>query len=471
MERFIKKNLFLVGVLGLSALGVLVLLVLSVTQYIEMSKYISKTEDMRKQNENLMRQKPPAVQENIELVQKDIDGFTAKTNEFKAYFGHPLYPALKAFAAELGVTVPQLQEKFRAFWDEEKQTQGPREQTYRRFRAIRGVIREGEKELWDMETWDSAMEVFVKAAQKTTMEEIDERNQEEIFLSSLGLPRNMGKSELRLDAFAKNMQNKVVDLLTDKHDISMMGVYFSQKDTALVKSNKDFVDGSDSRSGKDKMQMPGPSAMSSSSSRSGLPGLDGNRDDEVEIQPADVIRNWEIISDLAVRICNAKLKSVEDISYSNLVGREDGGCHFYTYTLSVMGSEVAIREFLNQLNMAYKDNRVYVVRNLSISKQEDQVQDIIDVEQGILGNHGEETATLAARGDNMNMGMNMPVPANVALGARSMQKETSIHSSYFNEEEEMKKSGNKAVCVAGRSNSCQATMTIDYVVYSADNLK
>ena len=84
MNRFIKKNLFLVGVLGLSALGVLVLLVLSVVQYIEMSKYIQKTQDMRETNEKLMRQRPPAVQENIELIQQDIDGYAAAAENIKS---------------------------------------------------------------------------------------------------------------------------------------------------------------------------------------------------------------------------------------------------------------------------------------------------------------------------------------------------------------------------------------------------
>ena len=101
MNRFIKKNLFLVGVLGLSALGIVILLVLSVMQYIEMSKYISKTAEMRQTNETLMRQRPPAVAANIALVQKDIDGFHAAANELKGYFGQPLMPAVKAFADEL----------------------------------------------------------------------------------------------------------------------------------------------------------------------------------------------------------------------------------------------------------------------------------------------------------------------------------------------------------------------------------
>ena len=70
MNRFIKKNLFLIGVMGLSALGILILLILSVAQYFEMSKYIEKTSKMQETNRALMRKRPSPVAENLELMSK-----------------------------------------------------------------------------------------------------------------------------------------------------------------------------------------------------------------------------------------------------------------------------------------------------------------------------------------------------------------------------------------------------------------
>ena len=46
MNRFIKKNLFLTGVMAFSALGIVILLILSGLQYIEMIKYSMATEKM-----------------------------------------------------------------------------------------------------------------------------------------------------------------------------------------------------------------------------------------------------------------------------------------------------------------------------------------------------------------------------------------------------------------------------------------
>ena len=452
MNRFIRKNLFLVGVMGLSVLGVVVLLVLSVTQYIEMSKYISKTAEMRKKNETLMRQRPPAVQENIELVQKDITGYALKAEELKNYFGHPLYPALVKFCAELKVTPDELRKNFREFWEKEKESQGPREQTYRRYRATCGVplgqANENAKKLWEVDAWNAAMEVFVEAAQSTTMEKIDDRNSEEIFLSALGLPRNLGKSQLRLEAFARDMQAQVVDLLTEKNDISMLGVYFNQHDVAPIKSNKDFVDQSDRRKDGENSTSGGGSASPAGESS-------GGEGEKKEAEPSDVIRNWEIICDLAQRMVKAKIDSVEEISYKDMVGREDSGCRFYTYTVSLIGSEKELRTFLNLLNNAYTGNRVYVVRNIVWEKQEDQIQDIIDAAQGILGNQNEEAAKLASRGNDEN----------VDFGGGNQAKQQQLQHNYYVEVDEYKE------CVAGRSNVCSATIVLDYVVYSGNILK
>ena len=518
MERFIKKNLFLVGVLGLSALGIVVLLVLSVMQYIEMSEYISKTAEMRQTNETLMRQSPPAVAANIKLVQQDIDGYYAAANEMKGYFGQPLMPAVKAFADELNASAqmalanelrridsnfkaleekvkanpaakaemeaylkdkfehnrdrfesekakasanlkkayeradnfyfmvknPQspvtLHNKMREFWEREKATEGPREQMYRKFRAEGGEPRENERKFWTVEMWDAAMEKFIPVAQKSTLEVIDERNLEEIFLSGLGLPRNMGKQQLRLEAFAREMQNKVVNLLSSKSDFSMLGVYFTAKPVPAVPTNKDFIDLSGPRrevakTGSDTQGSSGTVEATSSSA-----------------DPADVIRHWEIVADLAKRLQAAKVNSLEQLAYSNLTGRDANNCKFYTYTLGVGGSEKSIRELLNQLSAAYKENRVYVVRRFAMKKQEDQVQDIIDVAQGILSDKTEEVSNLAVAGEGVNPG-------------ESEKKVIAAPPSFF------KEGGKYPECVAGRSDKCYATIILDYVVYSGNILK
>ena len=536
MNRFIKKNLFLTGVMAFSALGIVILLILSGLQYIEMIKYSMATEKMIERKNALERQRPAAIRENITRLQQDIDGYTAAYESMKKYFGQTLHPALESFVAKLNeatltnlyddlcevndefrkmlekshsdravaaeipkfirkylsderskfdeeskaaeakvkeltgkpgaqseltaarskaaayarlakyqienmqsLSVSLLQEKFRQFWESEKASQGPREQTYRRFRARGGALRDDEPKYWSMDAWDEALEVFVTEAQKTTMEKIDDRNREEVFLASLGLERNMGQSQARLDAFAREMQGKVVDLLTEANDISMMGVYFTAGMIPALKTNKNFRDITEKR---DKQQ-----TVTASNTNSGTPQ---------NASAADIIRHWEIVGDIAKRLVAVKINSLEEFSYINLQGRESGGCNYYTYTISVVGSMAKIRALLNNFANAYKDNRMYVVSRVTLKKQEDQVQDIIDVAQGILGDKGEEAAKLAVKAEN--------TPENMDNGDQQQAK-IIAQPTYF------KETGNYPECVAGRSDLCAVSIVLNYVVYNANILK
>ena len=217
-------------------------------------------------------------------------------------------------------------------------------------------------------------------------------------------------------------------------------MYFTAKQVPAVPTNKDFVD----------LAGPRREAAKSGGETQGAAGEAGVATGSGD--PADVIRHWEIVADLAKRLLAAKVNSLEQLSYSNLTGRDANNCKLYTYTLGVGGSEKAIRELLNQLSAAYKENRVYVVRRFSMKKQEDQVQDIIDVAQGILSEKTEEASKLAVSNDGVNPG-------------EGEKKVIVAPPSYFKEE------GKYPECVAGRSDKCYATIILDYVVYSGNILK
>ena len=104
MNRFIKKNLFLTGVMAFSALGIVILLILSGLQYIEMVKYSMATQKMMERKRALENQRPAAIRENITRLQQDIDGYTAAYDSMKKYFGQTLHPALESFVAKLNET-------------------------------------------------------------------------------------------------------------------------------------------------------------------------------------------------------------------------------------------------------------------------------------------------------------------------------------------------------------------------------
>ena len=552
LKRFVKKNLFLVGVLSISALVVILLLVLSIIQYSEMGEYINKTNEMREKNEKLMRARIPAVQENIDRLQQDTKGYNAATEKLKVHFGQSLYKALQVFCtalvtgakqgivddfaeidekfrqvladaqkdknkqknvgeyikkrmtedraafdaelkgaadavvalesalksvpadqkiakqaelqaaksklecytriveyygiSQLTITPEMMQNIFRTFWEQEKSSQSPRVHIYRLFRAKCGAMREGEKRLWHIDLWDAAMKEFIKEAQKTMIEPLDSRNREEVFLSSLGLPRNLDNQPLRLDAYRRDMRDKV-DAMFAKHDISISGHYFVQKSVPEPRTNK----------GIDEANADGQGTSSSNvSSSAGGGDATGNGGGKAA-DAADEIRHWDIISDIARRIVAAKINSVDEFSYVDLAGREENNCRYYTYTVAVSGSEKEIVDLVNRLSDAYKDNRMYVVKRFQIKKEEDQIQDIIDVAQGILKDSNEENGKLSVKNSNGAM--------NPDSAADNSGPKVTLQSSYFKEE------GKYPECVAGRSDLCEASLVIEYVVFNGNVLK
>ena len=71
MNRFIKKNLFLVGVLAISAAGILILLGLSAVKFFEMNKYQAETEKMTQaldELNNRARTPIPPFKKNVKHV-------------------------------------------------------------------------------------------------------------------------------------------------------------------------------------------------------------------------------------------------------------------------------------------------------------------------------------------------------------------------------------------------------------------
>ena len=108
MNRFIKKNLFLVGVLAISAAGILILLGLSAVEFFEMNKYQSETEKMTQSLDELnnrMRTPIPPFRKNVKLVQEDTEGYKKLKRSIQDYFGMTLQPALNVFVQDLRTQV------------------------------------------------------------------------------------------------------------------------------------------------------------------------------------------------------------------------------------------------------------------------------------------------------------------------------------------------------------------------------
>ena len=72
MKRIIKNNLVLIVVLGLSLIATIGLLVWTAMEYIQMSRYIAQTEQLRSDIANLIKKTPAPVDGNVPLIETDI---------------------------------------------------------------------------------------------------------------------------------------------------------------------------------------------------------------------------------------------------------------------------------------------------------------------------------------------------------------------------------------------------------------
>ena len=351
--------------------------------------------------------------------------------EFKFYFD----------ICRQNLTVNSLRDIFREYWNVEKDLQGPRKKTYLNFRLERGATLEqgasgkNKPVLWDTAMWDSAIEKFVKEAQKNMLEKIDEKNFEEIFLASLGLLRNLDKKTALVEAHCAKMKKLVTDKLEDGN-VFVTGVNFGQTALDLIKSNKGFVDSGNVRTVNTNSNV--------SAGNSENPGMSA----ELTADPSDVVRNWDIIGDIAGYMITANISQLEKFSYVNLAGDSSNGNYKkYSYVITLTSRESQIRTFMQLLADAYKSNRMYVIKRFSMKKQEDQIQDIIDYASGIIGK--EENAR-----DNKENNVSADDSKNI------QEKQT-----YF------KETRNYPECIAGRSTLCQVTLVIDYVEATGNQLK
>ena len=588
MNRFIKKNLFLVGVLAISGLIILVLLGMSAMKFFEMNKYQSATKKMTDDLDELnnrMRTPIPPFKKNIKLVQEDAAGYRNLKDSIKSYFGMTLQPALTVFVTSLrtqsmnrlttlfeqcdksaefnkmrkdfsvatlawqkvieqcdrtkselqnayrnikkledqediqenkarvsaeqqkkisalklklsaltearnksvaalnaeygklltyitqvkgsekyadfaksskedareidfyygicqqNLTEDSLRDTFAQYWNQVKDLQGPRKQTYRNFRLERGAtldqpaVSANKPVLWDTDMWNNAIREFVKEAQKDMLEVIDEKNLEEVFLSSFGLERNLDKSTALIEAHSHKMSEAIKEYL-EKGNIFIAGVDFNQTALELVKSNKGFVDTGSTRNTSTAQGV----VSTSSDGNSSTTGM-------ITAEPSDVIRNWEIIADIAKRMVSANIDSLEKFSYVNLAGdTSNGNYKKFSYVITIVSRESQIRNFMQLLADAYKDNRLYVIKRFSMQKQEDQIQDIIDYASGIIGkdDEGQENKEGASsEGGN----------------------KTQIRPAFFKEKKSYPE------CVAGRSTLCRVNLVVDYVELTEGKLK
>ena len=173
---------------------------------------------------------------------------------------------------------------------------------------------------------------FMKEAQKVSFEVIDIDNVDDIFLQSIGLPREMVGRDYaaRAEVINKNETKLRTYVLTKNIEIDEPAQDFSLRKIGM----NNF---------------------------------------------AEAMQNMEIVGDLVPRLIKSapndrKIRYIKSINNFQYLGKseypEDNNIIVHKYSVTFTGTMDALRNVIRDLNSAILDNRVYVLRNLKLNAPE-----------------------------------------------------------------------------------------------------
>ena len=329
--QLIKKNITLFAVLFLSLIisGVFIYMVVKETN--EMNKAIGEVEGLKKQINDLNKKSPIPSKENYEKISADAKVIAEKTKKLQQIFGRPYAQAVTAMTKELGISYEDLMKIWRETYNEETENGSPRPLIFNKLVAKL----EQNKEI-GKEKVAKAIKAFADTVNKSSVEPLNQANIDGCIMEALGLPRKM--EPIPCKRYMIDMQDNLVKYLTKTSNEQEIPF-------ALGKDKESKV----SKFTFDKFEGPA------------LP-----RPDEVSY----IFKHLKLIEDLMIRLKKAGITSLDDISKESLKGETKSEYLVFTYTITVTGPQANLRKFVNSLLDAYKENRVYVIKSMTLTSSE-----------------------------------------------------------------------------------------------------
>ena len=344
MNRFIKNNLVLIIVLGISLIATIGLLVWTTIQYLQMWQYITQTENLREEIANLIKKTPAPVEGNIPLIEADRKLYTRVAEQIRKPFGRPLQPALDQFISVLRrtngekITLDKFKEEFSAEWTK-SDLFAQQELNYSLFKR-------------NFRNWDEAMQVFRSIAEKATAEPINDGNIDEIFQSALGVQRKLGGKPENLLRMMTNFRNGMLELTKDK-------IQFDSEEATYFSFSFSNIGSGVAPSGD---------------------GVGGGTSGYLLEDYPMIAQHWEILSDIVKRSTDSGIESFVSFRKRAIQPEKSGGFDVFHYSIEVTGSMDSIRKLVALLDQAYHSNRVYVVRSIFLYQVEDDALLLVEPE-------------------------------------------------------------------------------------------
>jgi hypothetical protein len=322
--ELLKKNIVLFVVLGVALLLSVVLVICVFNVSVKMAKHQENLVMQKDKIKKLIEEKPSPLKGNLEAINLDIGQLQMKVLESHQVFGKPYRSAIQAFAAALQESEYTLYSKWRAAYEKEKRAGTP-EQVFSKFI--------GE---YDEQKIDSAINAFKSAIEKNTVEDLYQANINQLIMEGFGLPRSMSAEACK--TYMSNMELKLNKLLISKEVGLGLPINVPEKSTIF----NIYGD-----------NMPLPEHI----------GL--------------ILRHYSLLEDIAYRMKATGIKAINSLAKITLEGTENKGFLRFSCKMQVVSSMDSIRALINSFQDAYKDNRVYIVRDISLKKAVDETKSFV----------------------------------------------------------------------------------------------
>lgn len=401
--ELLKKKLLLVSVLLTALLISMTLLFLVLKKHRVIKQYQSKVSENREKIKKLIEDKDAPVKENLVNIEGDIVKIQRKVEEIHLIFGRPYRKAIQAFAEALsglepykkavqtfaealGVDEISLYKKWDKLYAKEKKTSHP-EQIFEKFLSE-----------FDQEKVGKAKEAFKETFKKRSVEFFE--SIDEIIMEGLGLPISMTPEACKI--YMARMEEALNGLLLSKEAGKGISITCDEKGIFQVCPQD---------------KMPDPFFI------------------------PYIIKHYKLIEDFIFRLKECGVTNLKSLSkVSELDGTQDKGYLYLTYKAEIVGTQEAVRDLFNSLYNAYKDNRVYIIKNLKIEKAADEVKTLLEATVKIKTDSGDESAFKTA----------LAIPAAKAEDSGLSQEEIKL--------------------LLGTATEVKAEIKFDYVVYLGDKV-
>ena len=288
-----------------------------------------------------------------------------------------------------------------------------------------------------------AFAIFREDIQALTLENVTNRVAHEIFLDACGLPRLMRPRDCKnyIDyLYEKYLSSDIIPGLPDDDPI--------EKERRV----QDFIYGKNlNRQARPVSEMVIP-----------------------------ILRNFQIKEDLFRKMKDAGvgqlLGMTAGVFYGSPLDNDaEGPILSFAYTLEMTGSMEAFDTFINSLHSAHKEDRVYVVKDISFSAPfEDLISANDIVAEHVEGASGRRNATNAIPGAPTN---NSAIPGAPPVAAtdpatqaaqQAAQQAASARSGYELTDPHHPDYGK--MLIGGTQDEIKCTIVVNYLLYRADNI-